>query len=500
MSTPADIRSRFGALRRRAGVLVAAALVGVAGGAAWAITSPTPMTSTALVLLPTPALAESASSDVDTQVRIAESSDVLQRAGAALSPAVSAHRAQKLVKVDASTNQLLEISVTSTNPEQAQKLTQAAAEAYVTYVRDAGQQVTSAALADLTQRRNDLQKQLTGLTQELADTTERQKADAPGSSAALGEAQLVATLTAEQSDLAVQLDKVKQTIATGTPAGTSANGTLVVQQATAPAGPSILKRLALWVPGTGLGALLLAAVVILITSRNDSRVRTRDDIADAIGSPVLASLRSRPQRSVSGWSALLTTYAGPPTEAWALRQVLRGLGPGKGQRIPGRLDHPDSLTVVALAGDERGMAVAPQLAGFTSSLGISTRLVPTSGQELAPALWAGAADAGDGSAAELTVYLAVLDRRTPDLGTAPASDATILAVSSGSATEQELARAAVALDNAGRSIDGIVVADPDQADKTSGRHSVAERSSWPSLPTRLTGLAPASDDAVGGRP
>jgi hypothetical protein len=145
------------------------------------------------------------------------------------------------------------------------------------------------------------------------------------------------------------------------------------------------------------------------------------------------------------------------------------------------------------------MAIGPQLAGFTSSLGITTRLVPTSGQELAPALWAGAADAETQGAVDLTVYVVVLDRREPDLAATPTSDATVLVVTSGSATEQELARAAVAVDDAGRSIDGIVVTDPDQADKTSGRHSVAERSTWPSLPTRLTGLAPATDDTPAGR-
>lgn len=499
MSAPVDVRARLGALRRRAGVLVAAALVGVAGGVAWTVTSPTPMTSTALVLLPTPALAESASSDVVTQVRIAQSADVLQRAGDAVQPALPARAVEKMVKVDATTNQLLEIAVTSTNPALAQKLTQGAAEAYVTYVRDAGQQVTSAALADLNSRRNDLQGQLKQLNAEIAATKTRQQADAPGSAAALAEAQLSAGLTTQQTDLLLQLDKVKQTIATGTPAGSSANGTLVVQQASVPVGYSMLERLGVWAPASGLAALLLAVAIILVTSRNDARVRTRDEIADAIGSPVLASLRSRPQRSVSGWSALLSTFQGPPTESWALRQVLRGLGPGLGQRVPGRLDHPDSLTVVSLAGDDRGMALGPQLAGFTTSLGITTRLVATSGQELAPALWASAADTDADVPADLTVYVAVLDRRSPALGTIPESDATVLAVSSGSATEQELARAAVAIDNAGRSIDGIVVTDPDQADKTSGRHSVAERSTWPSLPTRLTGLAPATDDAPAGR-
>jgi hypothetical protein len=43
-----------------------------------------------------------------------------------------------------------------------------------------------------------------------------------------------------------------------------------------------------------------------------------------------------------------------------------------------------------------------------------------------------------------------------------------------------------------------VVADPDQTDRTSGRHTMEERSRRLALPTRLTGMAPA-DSAVGDR-
>jgi hypothetical protein len=48
---------------------------------------------------------------------------------------------------------------------------------------------------------------------------------------------------------------------------------------------------------------------------------------------------------------------------------------------------------------------------------------------------------------------------------------------------------AIAVDDAGRRIDGIVVADPDQADRTSGHHTMEERSRRPPIPVRLTGMA-----------
>jgi hypothetical protein len=227
---------------------------------------------------------------------------------------------------------------------------------------------------------------------------------------------------------------------------------------------------------------------------------------------VLAAVASRPQRTVAGWSMLLETHQANPTEAWAFRQLLRGLVPvdRKGDlRAGGRLDHPRSLTVVSLSGDSSGLAIGPQLAAFAASQGIPTRLIAATGHESAAGLWAACADerkaigrpgglylgdAPDGTAIGLTIILVVVGRTRPELGDTPASAATILSVASATATEQELARVAIAVDDAGRRIDGIVVADPDQTDHTSGRHTMDERSRRPVLPTRLTGI-PSSTGA-----
>ena len=79
---------------------------------------PPPLTSTTLVLLPTPALAESSTSDVETQVQIALSATVLERAGQAVVPALSARSVKKMVQITAPTNQLIQIQATSTNAAQ----------------------------------------------------------------------------------------------------------------------------------------------------------------------------------------------------------------------------------------------------------------------------------------------------------------------------------------------------------------------------------------------
>jgi hypothetical protein len=54
------------------------------------------------------------------------------------------------------------------------------------------------------------------------------------------------------------------------------------------------------------------------------------------------------------------------------------------------------------------------------------------------------------------------------------------------------------VDDTGRRVNGIVVADPDQTDRTFGRHTMDERARRLTLPTRLTGVA-SFDGAASAR-
>jgi hypothetical protein len=66
---------------------------------------------------------------------------------------------------------------------------------------------------------------------------------------------------------------------------------------------------------------------------------------------------------------------------------------------------------------------------------------------------------------------------------------TVLVISSSFADREELARLAVAVTDAGRRIDGIIVADPDPADSTTGRRTLDERALEIPLPVRMTGVS-----------
>jgi hypothetical protein len=176
---------------------------------------------------------------------------------------------------------------------------------------------------------------------------------------------------------------------------------------------------------------------------------------------------------------------------------------------------PDSVTVISLADDTRALSVGPQLAAYCAGTGIPTRMIAGRGHELAATLWAACAQAstGDeiraglvvatqpelGGAKELSVVLAVVDRSAPELHSLPRTAATVIAVTAGTSTADDLARLAVAADDQGIRVDWLVVVDPDELDRTTGRLLQRERQLQAALPVRLTGVASGADRA-GARP
>ena len=99
----------------------------------------------------------------------------------------------------------------------------------------------------------------------------------------------------------------------------------------------------------------------------------------------------------------------------------------------------------------------------------------------------------------LTIVFTVADRKEPSLLDVPPTAATMLAISPGVGTREELARLAVAVDDAGRRIDGVVVADPDPSDRTTGWHTLDERAMQTPLPVRMTGPSQISMSASSRR-
>jgi hypothetical protein len=70
---------------------------------------------------------------------------------------------------------------------------------------------------------------------------------------------------------------------------------------------------------------------------------------------------------------------------------------------------------------------------------------------------------------------------------------TLLAVTAGAATADDLARVALAADDTGHPIARIVVVDPDPLDRTTGRLLPSERAHQVPLPSLMTGSAPTGE-------
>ena len=161
--------------------------------------------------------------------------------------------------------------------------------------------------------------------------------------------------------------------------------------------------------------------------------------------------------------------------------------------------------MLSLHDDVRALSIGPQLASYAASIGISTRLVPEQGDATA-ALWAACSSPGGDEevrphlklasrrrtrhAAELTVIVAVLDRRSPRMPRLDRKATVVLAVSSRAASSEDLARAAVVAYESGFRVSGVVLADPDPLDKTTGRLLPHERLQQPPLPSRGSGPRP----------
>jgi capsular polysaccharide biosynthesis protein len=610
-----DLRADVAVIRRRWRIIAAAVVLGVGLGVLYTHLVPAQLTSRSLVLLTNGGSSGGGSGDpgAETQVKLVLSTPVLAKAGRAMHPALSATEVVQRVDVQPATSQLLQIDASSPQAKDAQALSQAVADAYVERATANVRSVTGAIVADLKTRGDALDLQVKALQKQIDATAARLSGEDPKSDVGVTDARLQARLQADQADIAKQLDSVKSELADSGAVGTASTQASIAQPAAPATGPDPLFRPV--TPGLVGGLLLgvLAAALVALRARRDPRLRTRDDLADAVASSVLADIRSRRQRSVAEWLALFETYVASPVDAWAFRRLLRALssmtdaassGQGSGP-TSGRLEHPRSVTVVTVAGDVRGLAIAPQLAAFAASVGITTDFLLASSHDAAASMWAacsaergsaprpglrlevkpegpvlrdglslpaagsfdelvmggvgrgsagewweaaiGTIDASDDidgepgqvddevdddglradsfyedeetevlrrpalgptppaterlpllyparerPAADLTIVLVVADPQEPSLDGVPSTEVTVLALAPGVSTREQLARLAVAVDDAGRRIDGIVVADPDPSDRTTGRHTLDERSRQAPLPLRVTGISSSS--------
>jgi capsular polysaccharide biosynthesis protein len=432
-----DLRRSMQILRRRKIFLGLMVLLGVLAGGAYGKLYPPVLTSTALVVLPPPPQNSQAATGAGapdpytaTQEVIAESNPVLANALPYVRPTVSLPELKREIQVGSVTPYVISITAKGKNAADTEATTNAVANSYVQYVNS----VTNAA----------------------------------------------------EHVPAVSLERA-----------TTAEGT------------SPLKELIVDALDGAIAGGLVGAVIAIAFGRRDRRLRERDEIADTIGVPVLASFPVAHARDPAGWIKLLENYQPRPMHALQLRQALHYLGLAAFSSGNGHESGTASVMILSLSCDPKAVALGPQLAAFAASQGLSTLLVigPQQDPNVAATLRT-ACSAAPGSSnwpgqlrvavsddphdvpqdAALTVVVSVVDGRSPQMPAGKRTSATLLGVSSGVATAEQLARVAVMADADSCEITGILVADPEPTDSTTGRIPALSRPAHRRLPTRLRGV------------
>jgi capsular polysaccharide biosynthesis protein len=434
-----DLRRSVQIVRRHKLLVAGLIVLGFLAGGAYAVLKPPLLTSTALVVLPQSALnAQAAQSGAGTispftatQAVVADSYPVLSGALPNAKPAMSLGELRNEVQVTSLTSYIISVSATSRFAADAEATANAVANSYISYANSSSNPTGQVAAR-------------------------------------------------------------------------------VLQPATNATGTKLLETIIVTGLIGGVAGALIGVVIALAISRNDRRLRQRDEIASSIGVPVLASFPVRHPTDAAGWRKLLDDYEPEALHAWRMRHVLQQLRVDDGNLTNGRRGAGSSLAVLSHSADPGALAIGPQLAIFAASLGIPTVLFigpqqdtnitaalrtacavpPSASSKRSSFLQVIVADDGHASRqpdSALTVTVEVVDSQTPRIPDMMRTTATVLGVSAGATTSEQLARLAVSAATDGREIVGILVADPESDDRTTGRAPQLLPTSH-RAPTRLKGM------------
>jgi hypothetical protein len=481
-----DLRSSWAVLRGRSGVLAVAALLGAMVGLALLYVDPPPFTSSSVVLLPSaaqPGSGKTGGYDAETQVLIATSSEILSRAAEQFkAEELTPEQVGDRVTVDVPAPSILRITAGGPEASDAEDLASAVADSLLAYLKETNGTLSEGRRTQLKDRLETLTKSLRSVNGEIKKASDRIAREGGTSAAGLADAAALSDLTAVRASTVLDVDALKKQLA-GEVEGGGGAGATVIQPASQGEQDGYATEVLIHVLGGAAAFALLVALYFMVTNQRDPKLRSRDEIATAVGIPVVASLRARRPRSANGWADLLRTYEPDSADGWALRQLVHVL-PDASRELPSGTTLV--LVVLSLSDDPGGLAIGPQIARFAATHGIPTQLVAAQQHESATALWAACSrppkDEGGSTALSVTtvpdssarvdvsVRVVVLDRHTPEPHRSLTQGGTaLLAVSSASATRRNLADAVVAADRIGLTVQGIVVANPDPLDRTTGR-------------------------------
>ncbi|MCF2128221.1 Wzz/FepE/Etk N-terminal domain-containing protein [Strepomyces sp. STD 3.1] len=408
-------------LRRRRRLFAVLAVVGALVGFGASLLFPPGYTTSASVLLP----GQWEQRELLTQAEIATSSEVVDRAAAALHwNGVDGIDLRDQVGAEATDGNIIKISGTADSPGRAQRLSDEVAQQFVSFAaRIAGDHTGSDAATESEALRQQVVRTNRRIT-ELADSAD------PGRT--VESVQARTELAKLRTTLADAMNKLEQ--ADGATGGANL---VVMGPAARPTGEAPPTRVHL-VVGGALLFLLLAVVGHLVTARMNRRPRSGQEIAGAFGSALLGTVdvpgerpaprpegRGRGAR-ISGLLGIDTPWDTPPPQTSGDEEGRRIRYRRVRARLRDRLPAPRRLLVVVPEGDDTARRAARQLV------------------------------AEAGGDALLRVAEVSVDR--PMVPDRDAESGALVVLGAGTLTAGELAGLAEACADAGHEVVGVVVA------------------------------------------
>ncbi|MGD3111645.1 Wzz/FepE/Etk N-terminal domain-containing protein [Streptomyces sp. YGL11-2] len=268
-------------IRRRWRLLTVLAAVGALVGYGTSLLFPPSYTTSASVLLP----GQWEERALLTQVDIATSSSVVDRAAAALGwRGVSGGELRDRVSATAADGNIITISGTADTPERAQQLSDQVVQQFVTFAARIAGDNTDPEAASRPEALRQMVAQTSRRITELADAAD------PGQTV-----ESVQTRT-ELANLRTALQEAVNKLDQADPAATKAN-MVVMGPAARPAGQAAPTRLQLIVAGALL-FFLLTVIGHLTAARMSRRLRAEPEIAAALGSTLLGTVDVPGERPV----------------------------------------------------------------------------------------------------------------------------------------------------------------------------------------------------------
>jgi capsular polysaccharide biosynthesis protein len=355
-----DLGFFIAALRRRAWVWVLTAIVGLAIGSGLYVSFPPAHHATASVLL-----VYNPNQDplvqVQTEASLAQSQAVARQVVQQLKLPQSVSSLQAAYTVTVITDNVLMINVGAPSSASAVQRASALANAYLQYRAQYARLQQQQQFAQLDQQYNQAEQRLKVLEAQI-----NQIPDTP-----------TAQQKAELDNLQTQMAAQKQTIqyvnstksSTKTYTNSMVTGSFVLDKATA-LPQSRIKGAGLDVAGGLFGGLAIGMAIVILSALMSRRLRRRDDIALAMGSPVRLSVG--PLRKRRWLSALPKQAAKRKLDMKRVVMYLRGA-------VPGSSRGPASLAVVAVDAPEVVARIVASLAMTCADEGKRVVLADISG-------------------------------------------------------------------------------------------------------------------------